>query len=260
MGKPTNVHDGHRLRLKEQYAAGGSQYMQDHQLLELLLFYCIPQKDTNALAHELLAKYGSLSRILTSDVGELVSNRGVGLHSAVLLSLTGALANRMESDKTRGMPLHNSQTAMRFCIPIAASDSRERAYVISLDKERVPVYAERIGEGSATSVSMHPREVIGSAIRHNASRIILVHNHPSGDLCPSEEDIQLTHTLITALLSIDVPVVDHIIVGRNDAYSMRSNSCLHSAHPWQITLEDRLPAFVSRLDVNARFRETEEWD
>ena len=255
MSESTGLHRGHRERLKQQFYTSGADGLNDHQLLELLLFYCIPQRDTNVLAHRLLNKYGSLENVFGAGVDALSSEKGLGFHSAVMLSAIGAAAQKTSQRRHDGAPITSPKAAMAYCLDLIADKNREYAYVISLNKQMKPIYAERVGEGSVTSVSMHPRMVLASTIRHKASSVLLLHNHPSGDLMPSNDDLELTDTLVRALASIEIPVIDHIIVGTDNAYSMFSCTCLYGSCTWQDKLDRKLPA-LSMQDIKKQAADT----
>ena len=133
MSESTGLHRGHRERLKQQFYTSGADGLNDHQLLELLLFYCIPQRDTNVLAHRLLNKYGSLENVFGAGVDALSSEKGLGFHSAVMLSAIGAAAQKTSQRRHDGAPITSPKAAMAYCLDLIADKNREYAYVISLN-------------------------------------------------------------------------------------------------------------------------------
>ncbi len=217
-----NPHSGHRKRLRETYTERGPESMHDHQLLELLLTYSIPRQDTNPLAHRLLGRsgFGSLEELFAADVHEIMKIEGVGESTAVLLSLVGSMSKRTAAEKVRGKRLNTPHAAMEYCKTLPFRGNNESMYVISLDKSHRVLSADRVSTGTPGEVTMYPRTVVEIAVRRGAEKIMLCHNHPSGDLRPSREDLNTTGLIIGALTPIGIVLNDHIIVGGGRAYSM----------------------------------------
>lgn len=217
-----NPHSGHRRRLRETYTRQGPQSMHDHQLLELLLTYAIPRRDTNPLAHRLLGRegFGSLEELFAADVNDIMKIEGVGESTAVLLSLVGSMGRRTAAEKVRGKRLNTPHAAMEYCKTLSFSGNNESMYVISLDGSHRVLHEDRVSTGTPGEVTMYPRTVVEIAIRRGAQNIMLCHNHPSGDLKPSKEDLNTTSLIIGALTPIGIVLNDHIIVGGGRAYSM----------------------------------------
>ena len=213
-----NPHEGHRQRLKDMYMENGSAMM-PHQKLELLLTYALPRRDVNPLAHRLIALYGSLSGVLEADPHELEKIPGVGRSTAILLSLSGELARtgRVQTVKRR---LKNPADAMTFCRALLDGEKYEAMYLISLDKNLVVLHTDRLSGGTLTETVIYPRIAVECALRHRAHSVILTHNHPSGDVTPSKEDIETTRRIVEAFSPIGVAMHDHIIIGGESAYSM----------------------------------------
>ena len=221
-GPADSVHSGHRRRLRQTYTEQGPESMHDHQLLELLLTYAIPRQDTNPLAHRLLSRegFGSLDGLFAADVAEMMQVEGVGESTAVLLSLVGSMGRRAAVQKLRGKRLNTPHAAMEYCKALSFKGNNESMYVISLDKSHRVLNADRISTGTPGEVTLYPRTVVEIALRRGAQNIMLCHNHPSGDLRPSREDLNTTSLIIGALTPIGIVLNDHIIVGGGGAYSM----------------------------------------
>ena len=221
-GPADSVHSGHRRRLRQTYTEQGPESMHDHQLLELLLTYAIPRQDTNPLAHRLLSRegFGSLDGLFAADVAEMMKVEGVGEATAVLLSLVGSMGRRTAAQKLRGKRLNTPHAAMEYCKALSFKGNNESMYVISLDKSHRVLNADRISTGTPGEVTLYPRTVVEIALRRGAQNIMLCHNHPSGDLRPSREDLNTTSLIIGALTPIGIVLNDHIIVGGGSAYSM----------------------------------------
>lgn len=214
------MHEGHRDRLKGRFITEGLDQFNEHQVLELLLFYSIPRKDTNELAHELINKFGSLSGVLEADVSELMKVNGVGKNTAVLLSLVPSLSQKYINNRWREKPqLNSTQKAGAYIKSLFIGEKYEAFYAICLDSQNRVNYADKVHEGTIDSAPVYPRLIIESALRHQASSLILAHNHPGGSLHPSNADIDATKKIIAACETISVRVVDHIIVSGLDYFS-----------------------------------------
>lgn len=207
------MHEGHRRRLKERFLKEGLDSFEKHQVLELLLFFSIPRKDTNEIAHELLNKYGSLSGVFEADPKDLANTPGIGESSALLLALIPDLSRRYFNDKWRDKPELNSSTkAGQYAVTLFSGRPYEVFYIISLDAQNRVNYAQVVHEGTINEAPVYPRLIVEAALRHKANSVILAHNHPGGSLNPSRADIEATNRIKTALEAISISVVDHIIV------------------------------------------------
>lgn len=214
------MHEGHRERLRNRFLTEGLDNFEQHQVLELLLFYAIPRRDTNELAHELLRKYGSLAGVLEADPSDLAAHSGIGVNSAILLSMIPALSRMYFKDKWREKPELNSSTkAGEYAVALFAGKSYENFYVICLDTQNKVNFAALVHEGTINEAAVYPRLIVETALRHQANSVILAHNHPGGSLKPSEADIQVTKRISTGLNSISIKLVDHIIVAGDKYYS-----------------------------------------
>lgn len=207
------MHEGHRKRLKERFLKEGLDSFEPHQVLELLLFFSIPRRDTNEIAHGLLKKYGSLSGVFEADLKDLSQTPGIGENSAYLLTLIPDLSRRYFNDKWRDKPELNSSTkAGQYAVSLFAGRPYEVFYIICLDAQNKVNYAEMVCEGTINEAPVYPRLIVESALRHKANTVILAHNHPGGSLNPSRADIEATNRIRIALEAISIKVVDHIIV------------------------------------------------
>jgi len=223
------VHEGHRKRLKMRFLKEGLDSFEPHQVLELLLFYSIPRKDTNELAHKLLERYGSLSGVFDADIKDIVKVPGIGENTAFLLNLIPHLARRYHNDKWGPKPELNSSTkAGNYAISLFAGRNYEAFFIICLDAQNRVNYSELVHEGTINEAPVYPRLLVEAAIRHKANSVILAHNHPGGTLTPSRADIEATKTICTALESISIKVIDHIIVCGDKYYSFAENGRLES--------------------------------
>ncbi|MBQ7345219.1 MAG: RadC family protein [Oscillospiraceae bacterium] len=228
-----SIHDGHRGRLRERFLAEGLDNFTDVQVLELLLFYCIPRQDTNALAHELLRQFGSLSQVLETSVEGLKTVKGIGENAATFLRLIPAVTRYYAVD--RGMrndaPLLTTEDVGKYLLGYFQGQSNETVYLLCLDAKCKPLCCPKIGEGSVNSAGVPVRRVVEAALSANATSVVLAHNHPSGIALPSKEDILTTRRVAAALDAVEVTLADHLVVADGDFVSMlqsgyyRHNEC-----------------------------------
>ena len=216
-----SIHDGHRERMKKRFLEEGLDSFTQIQALELLLFYCIPQKDTNPLAHALLDRFGSLSQVLEAPVEELRKVPGVGAHTAIFLHLiTEAgrfyLVNRSSQEKI----LPSLESCAEYMLPFFFGRKVETVFLLCLDAKCKVLCCKEIGEGSVNAAGISVRRVVETALNAGATTVVLAHNHPSGLALPSAEDIQTTRRVATALSAVEIHLADHIVVADGDYVSM----------------------------------------
>lgn len=223
----SNVHDGHRDRMRERFLLEGPDGLADHELLEMLLYGVIPRGDTNEIAHGLLNEFGSFSNLIESDPHEIQKTAGVGEKSAIFLSMLHELVRRYEREKLEQKPaLTSIVLAAEYCSALLAYCVTERFYVICLDSKRRVIHTAKIAEGTVGQVFVQPRAVVEKALRYHATGIVLCHNHPRGSVKPSREDVHLTVQLKAILDPLEIEVVDHIIVGEGEYYSFFKDGLL----------------------------------
>lgn len=226
-----NIHQGHRERLKQRCVREGLNSFTDHQALELLLFYAMPYKDTNELAHRLLQHFGAFSDVLDADYIELLRVPGVGKNTATLLSSFPEFFRRYKLDKFGEKPILSSVAlAGEYCANLFLTSTYEAFYLICLDSHLRVQRAALINEGALSLVSVPPRLVVEAALRHRAACVLFSHNHPSGVLRPSAQDLELTQYLASALDTIDIKLLDHIIVARGQYFSMAQKGLVNAKY------------------------------
>lgn len=215
------LHKGHRERLKSRFLEEGMDGFEDHQVLELLLFYAVPRIDTNPLAHRLIRRFGTLSAVLEADPADLASVEGIGSNAAALLSMVPQITRKYLHDRVRHSrkTLSTSEAAAEYLVPLMAGRPEEVFYAVCLDSRLHVLYPALISRGTVKDAIVHPRHVVEAAVRHKAASVILAHNHPAGTISPSGHDQRITRRLVDALGSIDVKVVDHFIVAGERYYS-----------------------------------------
>lgn len=206
------MHEGHRIRLKNRFLEEGLDGFEDHQILELLLFYAIPRRDTNEIAHSLIEKYGSLSGVLEADPRDLANTSGLSENSALLLSLIPSLARVYNKDRWGIRPILNSTAkAGEYVLTLFAGRPYEVFYLICLDAQLHVISSALVHEGTIDQAPVYPRLIVETALRHKAHSVILAHNHPGGSAFPSPQDVEVTQKIRSALEGISISVLDHII-------------------------------------------------
>ena len=223
--KPKNPHQNHRARLRETFRKAGVDGMPDHNLLEFLLFYSIPRKDTNELAHKLIGSFGSLSRVFDASYEQLLEIDGMGESSALLISMIPSICRRYAEGKINGkINLSDPEDAKAYLIKKFYGCKNEVFYMLCLDAVGNLINCVKLGEGTSGKVIIDKRETLESALRVGADKVIFAHNHPNGVAAPSREDLELTSDHSSILLSLGIRLVDHIIVAEGDAISLASIS------------------------------------
>lgn len=224
MGK---LHEGHRQRVKARYLKEGLDSFEDHQVLEMLLFYCIPMKDTNEIAHKMLDVFGSLSGLFEADPVDICRKCGITENVAIFLSLIPSLSRRYFNGKWGEKPLlSGSAVAGDYAVSLFTGRKYEAFYVICLDSQNRVNHASLVHEGTINEAPVYPRIIVEAALRHQANTVILAHNHPGGSLKPSGADIDVTKKIVIALKSISISVVDHIIVAGDKYLSFAEKGLL----------------------------------
>jgi DNA repair protein RadC len=187
----------------------------------------VPRKDTNELAHTLLKKYGSLSAVFEAEPHDLAKTPGMGMHSAIMLSIIPSVARVYLKNKWGDRPrLCNTTEAGKYLISLFAGEKYEAFYLICLDAQNRVNYNALIHEGTIDQAAIYPRIIVEAAIRHQAYSVILAHNHPGGSINPSLHDIETTKEIVNALKTIAVAVMDHVIVAGDQFYSFAENELI----------------------------------
>ena len=222
-----SIHDGHRERMKERFTEHGLDGFHDVNALELLLFYAVPRRDTNELAHALLNRFGSLDAVFSASVYELEEVPGVGRSTAVLISLIPELAKRCAVSRTREVTVFDSSSAIgRYLAPRLGTLPVEHVYLLCLDAQKQLIKTVELSSGVVDSVSVSSRQAVEAALHHRASSVVLAHNHPTGNVNPSRDDEALTRRIRDALALVDIPLDDHIIIGGQSWFSFADSGLL----------------------------------
>ncbi|MEP3331977.1 DNA repair protein RadC [Sedimentitalea sp.] len=223
---PSYIAD-HRKRLRARFMQGGAVAVPDYEMLELILFRSIPRRDVKPLARELLEKFGDFNRVLAAPPERLAEVKGVADAVITDLKVVEAAAHRMARAKVLQKHVISSWDAiLDYCHTTMAHRETEQFRVLYLDRKNVLIADEEQAKGTVDHVPVYPREVAKRALELNASALILVHNHPSGDPTPSQADIDMTQQVQLACTALGLTLHDHLIIGKSRELSFRGQGYL----------------------------------
>ena len=213
--------------MRRRFLKGGLESFADHEALELLLYYAIPRRDTNPVAHALMERYGSLPAVLAAPVEDLKQVAGIGESAAILLKLPLQICGKAKmADVEQETVLSSVERVGAYLLDRFAGESNEVIYQLCLDRKGKLLACKRIGEGGVSDAEMNLRRMVENAVLTKASGVILAHNHPSGIALPSAEDIAATQKAKAAMDVIGVVLADHIIVADGDFVSLAQSGYL----------------------------------
>lgn len=217
-----NVHAGHRQRVKKRFIEHGFDGFEEHQILEMLLFYAIPRKDTNVLAHQLLERYGNFAKVCDTPIDVLINDFGLSESAAVLIKMQPQLARVYSESRlnAKQIDISNAPDIMR---PKFIGATSEKVVLALSDTKDKLVFCDVVSEGSMTSSDFPVRKIVDLALRHNARFAYVAHNHPSELCVPSRPDLETTKTISDTLHSVGVLLVDHLIFTSTEHFSIRKH-------------------------------------
>ncbi len=232
--KTANVHKGHRDRTKKKVISKGLDILNDHQILEVLLFFALPQRDTNEIAHDLLDRFdGSLVKVINADYKDLKSVKGIGDNAASFFVVLREFARKYLIDsytEEHSQLVENTDEQCELFRRVFLGSSVEEIYAAAFNDDLELMCIRKLSEGGFDKAMVSPRMLIEFAINAKSNRIIIAHNHPNGSMLPSLEDISVTGELVSVMKSVDVDLLDHIVVGSEGAFSIRSS--LYARNIW----------------------------
>jgi DNA repair protein RadC len=218
---------GHRARLRERLLTAGPEALADHELIELVLFLALPRRDTKPIARALIARFGSFAAALSAPVNDLRAIDGLGEAGVAALKAVRAAALRLGRAEVIDRPvLANWDRLMTYLHAVLAREGIEQFRVLFLDTRNRLIADEAQGHGTVSHTPVYPREVVKRALELQASAIILVHNHPSGDPTPSAEDIAMTREVQRAAQALAITLHDHVVMGNGRWASFRQLALL----------------------------------
>lgn len=220
-------HMGHRKRLRERFLHSGAEALADYELLEMILFSAKPMGDVKPLAKDLLARFKSFGQVLNADPHELQKVEGVGEAAVMAIKVAKASAERLLKEEVTARPVVKSWTQLLdYCRLQFGHLRHEEFHVLFLNNKLELMCDECQQKGTVNHTSVYPREVVKRALELGAASMILVHNHPSGDVKPSRDDIEITGQIVQAASHLGIEVHDHVIVGEKKHFSFRSKGLL----------------------------------
>lgn len=249
-----SIHKNHRSRLKAQFLNNGIETLTDIQKLELLLFYSIPQKDTNPLAHELIAKFGSLKNVLCADFNQLTSVKGIKENTATHIMLVNGILNYCNKPEL-GTVINGTASAVAFVEKLYYNVDVEQFYVVCLGKNNKVKLVKLVSSGTMDEVNVQIRAITKIALDAKCNRIIVSHNHPYGSSSPSDEDFRFTYSLVCSCMLNSIDVLDHLVVGIGGTSSFLEDNLLprikdRTIKTVQIPKETQLILSESSLSYN----------
>lgn len=227
MPEPQPHYTGHRDRLRDRFIKNGAAALQDYELLELILFTAIPRRDVKPLAKSLIARFGSLAAVFNAPFSDLVQVKGLNETSATAIKVIAAAATHLIRADVMNRPILNSwQRLLDYCHAAMAHAVREELRLLFLNKKNELIADEVQQTGTVDHTPAYPREIMKRALELGATALIMVHNHPSGDPKPSQDDIELTRTVIDAARPFGIVLHDHLIIARKSHFSFRNEGLI----------------------------------
>ncbi len=220
-------HAGHRKRLRERYARAGFDGFAPHEVLELLLTYAIPRRDTKPIARALLGRFGSLAGVLAAEKAELMAVPGIGEQAATLLTMLLPLMRLYQQSQLEQMPdLSRAEQRRAYCRALLMGERYERLYVLALDASGRLLGKRLISSGDEGETAVYPRLIVSALLSAGAAGAVLCHNHPDGNPAPSRADMEMTTALAQMLRPLGIALHDHLIVGASDYVSLAERGML----------------------------------
>ena len=217
------LHSGHRERLRQRFLREGLRDFEPHHTMELLLFYGIPRRDTNEIAHRLLDTFGSIPGVLMASYEELVKVPGITANAAALIRLTGELVREYyDGQLPKDMILDTPEKIGKYILPKFIGERNEKVLLVCLDNKCKVLQCSFVSEGSVSATEINVRRILEQAINSHATAVVIAHNHPSGFALPSVEDQTSTRSIAFTLDAAGIQLVDHLVVAEDDYVSMRS--------------------------------------
>ena len=220
--KPNYI--GHRKRIKDKYGKSGLNGWLDYEVMELALSYAIPRRDTKPIAKELLSRFKTINAVLDADAQDLKKISGISDHTALFLRLLKEIAILYLEKGLQNKDLLSSPAVVYDYLKASLKGSRDEEFkTLFLDGRNQLISTETLKTGTVNRSVVYPRKVVERALYNHATGVIIAHNHPAGTLKPSEDDCTITKAIKDALKTVDITLLDHIIIGDNDYYSFKGN-------------------------------------
>ncbi len=219
------MHEGHRKRMREKFLKEGLEGLQDHEKMEMILYTCISRKNTNEIGHALINTFGSFSAVFDAPLEELMKVKGIGESSAIFIKMIPQICRCYLDDKTdvTKSALTDEKIGQIFLSKFIGL-MNENVMLLLMDKKQKFLYCGKVSEGSVNASEIYIRKIVELAMRYNASKAVIAHNHPSGIALPSREDLLATQATYKSLKLVGVKLIDHIIVADNDYVSLAQSN------------------------------------
>lgn len=224
-----NIHAGHRQRMLKKYRDHSIDCLEEHEILEILLFLVFSRCNTNNISHMLIEKFGSINGVLSANRSELLGIDHIGESAATFLCFIGDFFRWLPAHRVKNIQLNTPQKIIEYCEPVFANTTKEMTYVLMLDARQNLVSQMLLVLGCSDSVTVRKMDIIRNAFIANSTNVVIVHNHITGSPAPSVADINATRELYNALRATGITLVDHIIIGLDSeekGYSMRRSEIL----------------------------------
>lgn len=222
-----HMHDGHRQRMRDRFLKHGIECFQEHEMLEMLLFYAIPRVNTNELAHRLIDRFGSLYAVVTADIALLREVKGVTENAAVLLKMLPAFYQACSKDPAQRLMMHSYDVSCEYFETLYRYETEEVLRIACLDDMLRLKNCVTVKNGSVSRVEASLPDIVRCCVLEECRYIILAHNHPGQSGKASQQDIAATHALFERLAPLAIEMIDHVIVGMDGAVSMRKTGAFH---------------------------------
>jgi len=221
------VYHGHRQRLKQRFQEASFKGWQEYEVLEMLLTYALPRIDTKPLAKALIAKFGSLKQVLDAETDELMQVKGLGGYSVTFIKFVKEItAIYTLCEVKRKTAITSTLEVVNFLKSVLSGAPEEQFVAIFIDSGGKVIEHEVLHEGTVNKATVYPRKVARQALKKNASGVFIAHNHPAGTLKPSAQDIKTTNALQSALNSVEIMLIDHVIIAGNSYFSFKEQGYL----------------------------------
>lgn len=244
--KEKQMHSNHRNRMKNIFIENGFDSFSDIQKLEFLLFFAIPQKDVNPIAHRLLDEYGTLQRVFATDFQDLTKIKGVGKHTALLLKTYQSVLQE-DFTKNKDIVLLRSAETKDYCFNLLKNAPVEEFYVLCFDETFKLLKVKRLNRGSSTKVNVTIKEITQLCFAQKATQIVITHNHPSGNATFSDDDLYITHTILCNGLLNEIRLIDHILVTPTGAHSLAEKGVINQLEKTAMSRMNVNPDFLLRI-------------
>lgn len=224
MSREKKSYEGHRNRLRQRFVKAGFDGLHDYEILELLLAYAIPRKDTKPAAKALIKEFKTIQKVLDAPVEKLKDVEGIGENAAVFLKvIRDTISEYFESVAQDKKTFRTLDELVNYLRAVIGGNGNEIVRVLYLNSKNEMLHSENLGEGTVSEAVVFPRKIVESALKHNATSVILAHNHPGGLPEPSDNDNMLTDSVKKALMTVNIGLQEHVIISDDGFYSYRKS-------------------------------------